>query len=113
MSVWSWDSIVPVIDPSAFVHPDATVIGDVIIGPGAYVGAQCVLRGDFGRIVIEEGAQLKGRIVIGTDAESAIDAAVEPGSAKDARKTQAPPKPQAASAKAGETPSSHPLPTSA
>ena len=50
MSIWSWDGIVPVIDPTAFVHPDATVIGDVIVGPGAYVGPQCVLRGDFGRI---------------------------------------------------------------
>ena len=29
MSVWSWDGIVPVIDPAAFVHPDATVIGEV------------------------------------------------------------------------------------
>ena len=32
MSIWSWDGIVPVVDPTAFVHPDATVIGDVIVG---------------------------------------------------------------------------------
>ena len=38
MSIWSWDGIVPVVDPEAFVHPDATVLGDVIIGPGVYVG---------------------------------------------------------------------------
>ena len=44
MSIWSWDGIVPVVDPEAFVHPDATVLGDVIIGPGVYIGPQCVLR---------------------------------------------------------------------
>ena len=36
--VYSWDGIVPVIDASAFVHPEAVVIGDVIVGPGVYVG---------------------------------------------------------------------------
>jgi len=64
MSVWSWDGIVPVIDPSAFVHPDATVIGDVIVGPGAYVGPQCVLRGDFGRIEIGAGANVQETCVV-------------------------------------------------
>ena len=43
MSVWSWDGIVPVIDPTSFVHPDATVIGDVIIGAGVYVGIEAVM----------------------------------------------------------------------
>lgn len=66
MSVWSWDGIVPVIDPSAFVHPDATVIGDVIVGPGAYVGPQCVLRGDFGRIEIGAGANVQETCVVHT-----------------------------------------------
>ena len=66
MSVWSWDGIVPVIDPTAFVHPDATVIGDVIVGPGVYVGPQCVLRGDFGRIEIGAGANVQETCVVHT-----------------------------------------------
>ena len=66
MSIWSWDGIVPVIDPTAFVHPDATVIGDVIVGPGAYVGPQCVLRGDFGRIEIGAGANVQETCVVHT-----------------------------------------------
>lgn len=66
MSVWSWDGIVPVIDPEAFVHPDATVIGDVIIAAGVYVGPQCVLRGDFGRIEIGRGANVQETCVVHT-----------------------------------------------
>ena len=66
MSVWSWDGIVPVIDPAAFVHPDATVIGDVIVAAGVYIGPQCVLRGDFGRIEIGPGANVQETCVVHT-----------------------------------------------
>lgn len=66
MSIWSWDGIVPVIDPEAFVHPDATVLGDVIVGPGVYIGPQCVLRGDFGRIEIGAGANVQETCVVHT-----------------------------------------------
>jgi phenylacetic acid degradation protein len=64
MSIWSWDGIVPVVDPAAFVHPDATLIGDVIVAAGAYVGPQCVLRGDFGRVEIGEGANVQETCVV-------------------------------------------------
>lgn len=64
MSIWSWDGIRPVIDPAAFVHPDATVIGDVIIGPAVYVGPGAVLRGDFGRIVLERGCNVQETCVV-------------------------------------------------
>jgi phenylacetic acid degradation protein len=66
MSVWSWDGIVPVVDPTAFVHPDATLIGDVIVAAGVYVGPQCVLRGDFGRIEIGQGANVQETCVVHT-----------------------------------------------
>lgn len=66
MGIWSWDGIVPVVDPDAFVHPDATVLGDVIIGPGVYIGPQCVLRGDFGRIEIGAGANVQETCVVHT-----------------------------------------------
>ncbi|WP_347138347.1 transferase hexapeptide repeat family protein [Paracoccus sp. SSK6] len=62
--VYSWDGIVPVIDPQAFVHPEAVVIGDVIIGPGVYVGPCAVLRGDFGRIVLHEGSNVQETCVV-------------------------------------------------
>ena len=66
MSIWSWDGIVPVIDPEAFVHPDATLIGDVIVAAGVYIGPQCVLRGDFGRIEIGVGANVQETCVVHT-----------------------------------------------
>ena len=57
--VYAIDGIVPVVDPSAFVHPSAVLIGDVIVGPRAYVGPAACLRGDFGRIVVEAGANIQ------------------------------------------------------
>ena len=62
--VYAWDGIVPVIDPAAFVHPEAVVIGDVIVGPGCYVGPGAVLRGDFGRIVLERGCNVQETCVV-------------------------------------------------
>lgn len=59
MSIWSWDGVTPVVDPTAFVHPDAVLIGDVIVGPGCYVGAAAVLRGDFGRITLCAGSNFQ------------------------------------------------------
>lgn len=55
MPVYALGTRVPDIDPTAFVHPDAVVIGDVVIGPEATVWPTAVLRGDHGRIVV--GAQ--------------------------------------------------------
>src|SRR3954467_14269142 len=57
--VYAIDGIVPVVHPSAFVHPSAVLIGDVIVGPRAYIGPCASLRGDFGRIVVEEGANIQ------------------------------------------------------
>src|ERR671923_1475808 len=57
--VYAIDGIVPVVDPSAFVHPSAVLIGDVIVGARAYIGPCATLRGDFGRIVVEEGANIQ------------------------------------------------------
>ena len=62
--IYSYDGVVPVIDPKAFVHPAAVVIGDVIVGPGCYVGPGAVLRGDFGRIVMKRGANLQETCVV-------------------------------------------------
>jgi phenylacetic acid degradation protein len=59
MAVYSLDGLVPVVDPSAFVHPQASLIGDVIVGPLCYVGPGASLRGDFGRIIMSEGANVQ------------------------------------------------------
>ena len=62
--IYSFDGVIPVIDPSAFVHPSAVVIGDVIIGPGVYVAPCACLRGDLGRIVVGEGANIQDTVVV-------------------------------------------------
>jgi phenylacetic acid degradation protein len=62
--VYSLEGIVPVIDPSAFVHAEAVLIGDVIVGPGCYIGPCACLRGDFGRIRLEAGVNVQDTCVI-------------------------------------------------
>jgi phenylacetic acid degradation protein len=64
MPCYSIEGVVPVIDPSAYVHPTAVLIGDVIVGPDCYVGPCAVLRGDFGRIVLERGSNVQDTCVV-------------------------------------------------
>ena len=64
MPCYRYAGVTPVVHPDAFVHPTAVLIGDVIVGPGCYVGPLACLRGDFGRIVLEEGANLQDTCVI-------------------------------------------------
>ncbi|MYN13401.1 phenylacetic acid degradation protein PaaY [Pusillimonas sp. TS35] len=64
ITVYAINGVIPVVDPSAFVHPTAVLIGDVIIGPGVYVGPAACLRGDFGRIVMNAGSNVQDCCVI-------------------------------------------------
>ncbi|MCX7154792.1 MAG: phenylacetic acid degradation protein PaaY [Proteobacteria bacterium] len=64
VKVYSIDSITPVVHPEAYVHPSAVLIGDVIVGAGVYVGPCASLRGDFGRIVIERGANIQDGCIV-------------------------------------------------
>ena len=65
-SVFAFAGLVPAIDPAAFVHPTATLIGDVIIGARCYVGPGAVLRGDLGRIVMQAGSNVQDTCVLHT-----------------------------------------------
>jgi phenylacetic acid degradation protein len=56
--------MVPVVDPRAFVHPRAVVIGHVTIGPDCFIGAGAVLRGDWGRIELAKGCNVQENAVI-------------------------------------------------
>ena len=57
--VYAIDGVVPVVDPTAFVHPDAVLIGDVIVEAGCYIGPCASLRGDFGRLIVREGSNVQ------------------------------------------------------
>lgn len=59
MSFYEVDGVRPQVDPSSFVHPSASVIGDVVIGKHCYIGPHASLRGDFGRIVLEDGVNFQ------------------------------------------------------
>jgi phenylacetic acid degradation protein len=62
--VYAIDGLRPVIAPDAFVHPAAVLIGDVIVGPGCYVGPGASLRGDFGRLILEVGSNIQDNCVM-------------------------------------------------
>jgi phenylacetic acid degradation protein len=58
-NIFAFDDFVPVIHETAFVHPNATVTGDVVIGRDVYVGPGAAIRGDWGGIVIEDGCNVQ------------------------------------------------------
>lgn len=64
MAFYSIDGIVPVVDPTSFVHPSASVIGDVIVEGGCYVGPGASLRGDLGRLVMKAGGNLQDGCIV-------------------------------------------------
>lgn len=69
MACYAFNGIVPVVDPSSFVHPQASLIGDVIVGPGCYIAPFASLRGDFGRIVVVGDASIQDCCVLHGSAE--------------------------------------------
>ena len=64
MPIYRLGDLVPTIDPEAFIHPDAVVIGDVTIGPESTVWPTTVLRGDFGTITIGARTSVQDGTVI-------------------------------------------------
>lgn len=69
MAIYALGDLEPRIDPTAFVHPDATVIGDVHIGAEATVWPAAVLRGDYGRITVGARTSIQDGSVIHATAE--------------------------------------------
>jgi carbonic anhydrase/acetyltransferase-like protein (isoleucine patch superfamily) len=69
--VYALGDRVPRIDPSAYVHPDAVVIGDVVIGAEASVWPGAVLRGDYGHISIGARTSVQDGTVVHATAELA------------------------------------------
>jgi phenylacetic acid degradation protein len=61
---YSFKGYTPVVHPSAFVHPQAVVTGNVIIGANVYIGPCAALRGDWGRIIIEDGCNVQENCTI-------------------------------------------------
>lgn len=64
MGFYSFNSFIPVVHPSAFVHETAIIIGDVIIAEDCYIGPGAVIRGDWGRISLDAGCNVQENCVI-------------------------------------------------
>ena len=75
LHVYSIDGVTPVVDPSAYVHPSAILIGDVIVGRDCYIGPAACLRGDFGRLEVRAGANVQDTCVL--HAYPGVDTIVE------------------------------------
>jgi carbonic anhydrase/acetyltransferase-like protein (isoleucine patch superfamily) len=69
MPIYALGDRIPTIDPSAYVHPDAVVIGDVWIGPHASIWPNATLRGDYGTIKIGARTSIQDGTVIHATAE--------------------------------------------
>ncbi|HLF65743.1 MAG TPA: transferase hexapeptide repeat family protein [Saprospiraceae bacterium] len=62
--IYSFKGFIPVVHPTAFVHPLAAVTGNVIIGKNVYIGPGAAIRGDWGGIVIEDGCNVQENCTI-------------------------------------------------
>jgi phenylacetic acid degradation protein len=62
--IYKFNGYVPVIDESAFIHPQATITGNVIIGKNVYVGPGAAIRGDWGEIIIEDNCNIQENCTI-------------------------------------------------
>ncbi len=61
---YAFKGFIPVVHPTAFVHPQAAVTGNVIIGKDVYIGPGAAIRGDWGGIVIEDGCNVQENCTI-------------------------------------------------
>lgn len=64
MAIYSFNGFIPVVKASSFVHPNATVTGNVIIGENVYIGPGAAIRGDWGQIIIEDGCNVQENCTI-------------------------------------------------
>ena len=62
--IYSFNNFIPVVHPSAFIHPQAAVTGNVFIGKNVYVGPGAAIRGDWGKIIIEDGCNVQENCTI-------------------------------------------------
>src|SRR4030065_1007018 len=75
MSIYRFENKIPKIAKSSYVHPRATIIGDVEIGGDCFIGAGAVLRGDFGKISIGRGTSIQENCVIHVGGEEMVSIA--------------------------------------
>jgi len=70
MPCYAFKGIVPAVAPGSFLHPLASLIGDVIVGTACYIGPGASLRGDLGRIVVEDGVSIQDNATVHVSGDS-------------------------------------------
>ena len=63
-NIFEFDGYKPVIHESAYIHPNASVSGNVIIGKDVYIGPGASIRGDWGEIIIKDGCNVQDNCII-------------------------------------------------
>lgn len=64
MAIYEFNGFKPVVHETAFIHPQAAVTGNVIIGKDVYIGPGAAIRGDWGKIIIEDGCNVQENCTI-------------------------------------------------
>lgn len=77
MACYEIDGLRPVVHPTAYVHPEAVLIGDVVVGPNVYIAPLASLRGDFGPIRIDQGANVQEGCVLHSFPEQTLRVEVD------------------------------------
>lgn len=62
--IYQFKNFIPVIDESSFIHPQSAVTGNVVIGKNVCIGPGAAIRGDFGKIIIEDGCNVQENCII-------------------------------------------------
>jgi len=62
--IYAFNNFIPVVHPSSFIHPQACVTGNVIIGKDCYISSGAAIRGDWGQIIIEDGCNVQENCTI-------------------------------------------------
>lgn len=76
MALYEFNGKRPRVDPSAYVHPSAVLIGDVTVAACCYIGPLASLRGDFGAVVVERGSNVQDSCVLHTGVANAAAGAI-------------------------------------
>jgi phenylacetic acid degradation protein len=64
MPIYAFNGFIPVIDPTSFIHPTASIVGDVIIEADCYIGPGAAIRGDWGQIHLKKGCNVQENCVV-------------------------------------------------
>lgn len=62
--IYEFNGFIPVVDESSYVHPQACVTGNVVIGKNVYIGPGAAIRGDWGEIILEDGCNVQENCTI-------------------------------------------------